>query len=395
MEANLVEIRKMIGWGFGSSFLPIHLFSGNHIMPNTQYFTLCYDLGEFPIPGEGNELCGAQIWFDPDFPDIFYGSLRISEQYSCVIGPCCSQKLTQAQVHKYALKRQIRKLQITTASLLRVESLLYLLASGLGISVPAISEKENFSSGDEASSEGTALQDYQALEYQLQHTEVGFLHHSYTSENQLKEAFLSGDPDAFAQAMKALPVESGGTPSKNPIKQMEYIVVASVSSYARWAMEAGVDQTLAYNLNDLFLQKLSAAAPEAYQQILQEATDFFLNEIRKVKEYHSESPYIRKCKDYIYRHLNKEFTLADLAEHTGLAPTYLSALFSAQEGITIREYLHRERIHAAENMLRFSDYSLLQISEYFCYCSQSHFSSVFKKYTGETPDHYRKFHRQF
>ena len=77
-----------------------------------------------------------------------------------------------------------------------------------------------------------------------------------------------------------------------------------------------------------------------------------------------------------------------------MSASYLSALFSQVERVSITEYTLRQRISAAQNLLQFSDYPIGLIAEYLCFCSQSYFSTVFKRVTGRTPLNYRKqFHR--
>ncbi|MEG1292088.1 MAG: AraC family transcriptional regulator [Lachnospiraceae bacterium] len=40
--------------------------------------------------------------------------------------------------------------------------------------------------------------------------------------------------------------------------------------------------------------------------------------------------------------------------------------------------------------MKYSEYSLVKISQYLGFCSQSHFSQTFRKYSGMTPGQYRK-----
>jgi AraC-like DNA-binding protein len=49
-----------------------------------------------------------------------------------------------------------------------------------------------------------------------------------------------------------------------------------------------------------------------------------------------------------------------------------------------------EKVKLAQNLLVYSEYSLVDISMYLGFSSQSHFGRVFKKYTGLTPNDYRK-----
>lgn len=46
-------------------------------------------------------------------------------------------------------------------------------------------------------------------------------------------------------------------------------------------------------------------------------------------------------------------------------------------------------MEAAENMLKFSDYTYAEISSILAFSSQSHFARVFKQRTGYTPKQYR------
>ena len=73
------------------------------------------------------------------------------------------------------------------------------------------------------------------------------------------------------------------------------------------------------------------------------------------------------------------------AEHVHLNPTYLSELFKRETGTAISQYITDKRMEAAENMLKYSEYSFDEIAQILAYRSQSHFSKVFKKHSGMTP----------
>ena len=49
------------------------------------------------------------------------------------------------------------------------------------------------------------------------------------------------------------------------------------------------------------------------------------------------------------------------------------------------EYINKKKIEEAQRLLRFSDKSLIAISNYLSFSSQSHFQNTFKKVTGTTP----------
>ena len=101
------------------------------------------------------------------------------------------------------------------------------------------------------------------------------------------------------------------------------------------------------------------------------------------------SKHIVRCIDYIYDHLNENITVSSLADYLQINPTYLSKLFAKETKLTLSKYIKRERLRAAANMLKFSDYSIGEISEYFCFSSQSHFTNAFQEEFYTTPKKYR------
>ena len=62
-----------------------------------------------------------------------------------------------------------------------------------------------------------------------------------------------------------------------------------------------------------------------------------------------------------------------------------------ETGMLFVDYIQKERIEAACNMLTYSDYTAAQISEYLCFSTQSYFIKIFRKYTGTTPAKYKKY----
>ena len=75
---------------------------------------------------------------------------------------------------------------------------------------------------------------------------------------------------------------------------------------------------------------------------------------------------------------------------TGLSAPYLSKLFHREVGVTVKQYILRKKVEAAENLLRYSDYPCAAIANYLGFGSESYFISVFKSITKTTPKEYRE-----
>jgi AraC family transcriptional regulator len=79
-----------------------------------------------------------------------------------------------------------------------------------------------------------------------------------------------------------------------------------------------------------------------------------------------------------------------LAEELHYDYNYLSNLFSSVEGITLEQYIIRQKIEKAKELLFYDELNLSQIASQLGYSSVAHLSSQFKKVTGFTPSELKK-----
>ena len=85
-----------------------------------------------------------------------------------------------------------------------------------------------------------------------------------------------------------------------------------------------------------------------------------------------------------------ELTAAELSQSVFVSPQYLSRIFRQDTGEKIQDYILKFRVKRAANLLKYSDATLSEISDYVCFNSQSHFGSVFKEFMKMTPRQYRE-----
>jgi AraC-like DNA-binding protein len=82
--------------------------------------------------------------------------------------------------------------------------------------------------------------------------------------------------------------------------------------------------------------------------------------------------------------------LDDIANDLFITKEHLSRLFKKEMGITISEYIIKTKILEAKNLLKETDYNILDIAVLLNYANSSHFSISFIKITGLSPSEYRK-----
>lgn len=92
---------------------------------------------------------------------------------------------------------------------------------------------------------------------------------------------------------------------------------------------------------------------------------------------------------YLETHPQERVTMTEMAELCHLAPSYFCRIFSRTTGDTFVDYVGRQKVAWAKEMLRDSDASVSQVAADLGYLDTSYFIRVFKKYEGITPLAYR------
>jgi len=79
-----------------------------------------------------------------------------------------------------------------------------------------------------------------------------------------------------------------------------------------------------------------------------------------------------------------------LSEEVNYEYNYISSLFSSIEGITLEQYIIRQKIEKAKELLFYDEMNLSEIANRLGYSSIAHLSAQFKKITGFTPSELKK-----
>ena len=98
---------------------------------------------------------------------------------------------------------------------------------------------------------------------------------------------------------------------------------------------------------------------------------------------------LKRVVEYVDHHLSGKITLLDLAAVAGLSRMHFASQFRAATGFRPHEYLLRRRIQRAEDLLRQSTLTLVEIALTVGFQTQAHFTTVFKRFVGDTPYQWR------
>lgn len=246
-------------------------------------------------------------------------------------------------------------------------------------------------SGQEPSSGSISALTEQTL---FERRESHNFHNTYEQEQKLLAIVRSGDIESLPASPLDFIDGSPGRLSRNQLRQEQNLFIALITLITRAAIEGGLPEETAFSLSDSFIQTSeSAFSPEEVHRLSVQAIQTFTREVAaRARQSGSYSAPIEQALDYIHRHLHYPLTLSVIAEAIGLSPCYLSRLFRQETGGSIVDYIQRERIEAAKNMLRYSDYTPAEIGNYLSFSTQSYFTRIFRKCTGTTPAAWRKNH---
>ena len=221
--------------------------------------------------------------------------------------------------------------------------------------------------------------------------EYSFKHSPFEQEFEFYDCVRNGDIDSVKKLMTPLGGSGSGTLSEDPLRNLKYHFVITIAMMTRFCVDGGMEMETAYTLSDLYILKADKCRAEKdIHKLHNEAIIDYTMQMKKIFRGNIYSKPVIMTMDYIYDNLHSKISAEDIAEYVSLSTAYLSRLFHKEVGVTISTYIAVKRVETAQNMLKYSDYSSLDISNYLAFASHSHFISTFRKYTGMTPNEFRK-----
>ncbi|SFM22036.1 Helix-turn-helix domain-containing protein [Paenibacillus sp. 1_12] len=99
---------------------------------------------------------------------------------------------------------------------------------------------------------------------------------------------------------------------------------------------------------------------------------------------------LEQTKKYILGQPLQSVSLSKVADHVGISPNYLSAIFKRETGHTFIDYLTDLKLFQAKERLAYTNEPVFEIAELLGYYDRKHFRELFKKKVGFTPSDYRE-----
>jgi AraC-like DNA-binding protein len=98
---------------------------------------------------------------------------------------------------------------------------------------------------------------------------------------------------------------------------------------------------------------------------------------------------LKRVTEYINSRYMHRITLAELASVAGLSAMHFACQFRLATGFRPHEFVLRHRIERSQQLLSETTESVVNVALSVGFVSQSHFTTVFKRYVGDTPHRWR------
>ena len=215
-------------------------------------------------------------------------------------------------------------------------------------------------------------------------------HNSYSQEQAILRIVRKGDSAALRSWMERAPAIRGGILAPEHLRQTKNLFIVTATLCSRAAIRGGLDVDDAFFLSDSYIQ--SCERLDTAEKITNLQYHMVLEFTERVERLHlGEHPgkLAVAVANYVQHHLSESISTEALAQSLYMGRSYLSTKFHSETGIKLNDFILQQKTEEAKRLLRYTDRSAAAIGDYLAFSSPAHFSRVFKKYVGLTPNEYR------
>lgn len=113
--------------------------------------------------------------------------------------------------------------------------------------------------------------------------------------------------------------------------------------------------------------------------------NYILYELISTEKIDSINEHIHNIITYVDNNVCKEINLSTVSSYVNLSREYTSALFRKEMGMTLTDYITKQKLAVAKDMILNNEMPLAEVASYVGFENYNYFSHVFKKYFGTSP----------
>jgi len=224
----------------------------------------------------------------------------------------------------------------------------------------------------------------------IHNQQIEYSHPPYDYEQQLLDAIMLGSQKKAKEILTKINKLEAATLASSPIRSKKNSLIAICTLFTRAIIKGGVNPETAFNLSDAYIRELEKIndhynlAELEYEMLYQ-----FIETLKNDSSTKKFSHPITLAISYIHENILHDLSLELVAKQVFINPSYLSSKFKKEVGLTISDFINKQRIEESKYFLLNTNTTISDIALLFKFCNQSYYSALFKKYNGVTPGQFR------
>lgn len=369
---------------------PVRLYEGNELVFKVDHSGLKYD----PIQASLKDLFALSdhigTYITPRY--YYYGVVRSGET-RLILGPTRQLPSTEQQLRELAFLSNVPAEEMH-AFIQTMRSLIYMPLESLQQILCTMNYVMN---GEKLSLEHIVLHGSAETQITPNPAEANDgqaipeeIHNTLAIEQTLMNMIRKGDTDALKAWIASAPAVHAGAMAQEHLRQYKNTFIVTTTLAARSAIRGGMNVEEALSTSDLLIRSCEALQDVQNIQRLQiNMLLTYTEQVARLREGIQPTPLAIAVSAWVQRHLSEPIDTEKLAQELHYSRPYLSRKFKEETGMTLTDFILTKKSEEAARLLAYTDKSLIAVSDYLGFSSQSHFSRVFKKYIGKTPSGYK------
>ena len=381
------------------SGVPVRLYEGERIIGR-------YSIAELPY--DPFELCREEVFriekhigYYVTARDTYYGLVRAGDT-RIVMGPTSQIPLPDQKWHDIAFLLGIKKEELSDfiSSMKRIASLPlvsvvqylclinFIVNDGEKLSIldVTIIDSEQQSWIERKAEESISMADER---------EGSYPHNTVDPEQYMLGLVREGNVTELKRFFEEAPAIRGGVIAENDLRQSKNLFVVTATLVSRAAIGGGLEAEEALTMSDGYilssemLSNVQAVTNLNYRMVMD-----YAERVARLRYGADSGRLVREVTNYIFKHLSEPITVEKMARDLCRGRSRLSTDFKKETGENLGDYIMKRKVEESKRILAYTKRPAVDIALYLGFSSQSHFSRVFKKYAGLTPNEYRSSKRR-
>ncbi len=168
---------------------------------------------------------------------------------------------------------------------------------------------------------------------------------------------------------------------RGAFKEILYILNRAVKRYGGSIFEYS-DRDAAEEIDSLDTFK-------AMKAWMRDFLEFVLDYVRRLKD-SSVRAEVMLVVDYIKSHMSRSISLKDAARIANMSEKYFCILFKKEMGKNFIDYVNDAKVERAKEFLKNRETKTYEVAQRLGFENEGYFSKIFKRYSGCTPQEYRR-----